>query len=399
MSAHLVYINGFELGASKTDWAVGDPGWTFSEYRGTVDTASTEETHQPMGKSAPYAGSYSMKFNVTNHTSYPGPDLHGRVILDCDDGANGNGGRVVFSHYHGAGVWGTDGRAGDDKVVFQVYGAASNQMTAQVLWRPDGKLDLYVYGVYKETTTLTIPDESWTRIGLVWTVKPNGSHRRAGARLYINGDAATSWHNHELSYRSTGTTVEFKWQGNHQVGSTFVDHIAVTSDDSISYSDGTTSSTGPYIDTESWNLIVPGLKPNSDITAFDSGNFAPNTGSSKFGVIDESPISSSDYVQATTDPSSFGCQLSNLDGSFDVGTVIKGVQASFVAYGDGTMLSSESKITRGPGAGHDTNQSAAKAHTLNTSATIVNHVVEEDPGGGDWTVSDVNNIGFKYTTT
>jgi hypothetical protein len=325
MSANLKYINGFELGAPKEIYENGENSWSFEEFRGTITTNSTVQTHQPIGKSAPYAGSYSMQLETTNHASHPGPDVKANLILDMSDGANGAGGRIVFSHYHEAGMWANINYGNADKQLFRIYDNGQSRSICQVRWRSDRKLDLYLNNSYQETTTITVPDATWVRLGVVFSLKDEGTHRRMGARLYINGTAATAWNQFYDTHDPTSGQMQFIWHGSHYTGSTFVDHIAVTSDDSIDITDGTTTSTGPYIDTETWLLLVPAIKPDADIGGFEAGNFTPSSGSDNFAVIDEAVFSSADYVQATTDPSSFGCTLSNLDGAYDANSVVKGV--------------------------------------------------------------------------
>lgn len=400
MTANLVWIHGFEHAADKAQMAIGDQAWTFSEYRGTIDPASTDQTHQPIGKSAPYAGSYSMKLSPTNHTSWPPRNVYGQTIVDGFGVYEGGGGRIVFSHYHNAGAWQAANNSTEIPYIFRIVENGRGREVCSIGWRTDNRLNFYVDGAYKETTTFTIPADTWTRIGVVFKTYRASNHTYMGARLYINGVAATSWYTDQAEWNVGHTgQMRFIWYGNHFSASdgsisTFVDHIVATSDDSISEVDGTTTSTGEYIDTETWLAIVPGIRPDADIASFESGGFAPNTGTDNFAVVNENPFSATNYVESVTDPSSFGCTFSNLDASYDVNTVIKGVKATFVAMGDGTMLTSESQLSLG-----SSTLNTAQPHTLNTSDTIVTHVDGEKPGGGNWTLADVNNLGFKYTTT
>lgn len=397
MSAHLVYMNGWELGATLAQWQAATPPWSFSQTRGTVETNSTTQSHQPAGKSAPYAGSRSMKFTVTNHTSYNGPILSGTVNLPnlCGDGANGNGGRVIFSHYHDAGVWVSVNYSANRRILLEINDVGAGRDIAHVEWNTDNTLDLYINNAWRETTTLSVPDATWVRIAVVWTVKDDGNNRRVGARLYVNGTAATAWHSSLVYNQGTSETVSFTWSGNHLTGSSYVDHIAITSDDSIDYTDGSTTSTGDYIDTQTWNLIVPAVRPDSDIAGFTNGGFVPSTGSDNFAVIDEVPPSDSDYTLSTTDPSGFGCGYSNLDGTMPSNSPVKGVCAWFQGLGDGVLVNARTQISN-----NSTDLTPVKQHTMPASATIIHDIAEEQPASaGDWTVATVNTAGFKYTVT
>tara|TARA_B100001094_G_scaffold66565_2_gene62753 strand:+ start:4220 stop:5401 length:1182 start_codon:yes stop_codon:yes gene_type:complete len=393
MSASLVYINGFEFAASKAEWQTSQPPWTFTETRGAIDTKSTSQTHQPTGKSAPYAGSYAMKLETTNYTTYNGSIVTAAIPLDCGDGANGNGGRVVFSHRHEAGVWSGDGYSDNRRTLFELDDTGAGQNICHIQWNVDGTLDLYLNNSWRETTSIVISGDTWVRLALVWTVKDNGSHRQLGAQLFVNGVAATAWYITSQTYSGTSSTVQFRWWGSHKTGSTFVDHIGITKDDSINYLTGATTSTGDYIDTQTWNLIIPAVRPDSDIGGFTSGGFAPSTGSDNFAVIDEAPISGSDKTTSTTDPSNFGCGYGNLDGTLPSDSVVKGVCAWFQSSGDGTMSTANTQLSA-----NGSSLTTATPHTLTAAASIIADVEEEQPGG-DWTVATVNSAGFKYTTT
>jgi len=334
-----------------------------------------------------------MKFTVTNVTTYNGPIVNATLTLDCGDGANGNGGRVVFSHRHDAGVWVSQNYSATRKILFEITDLGGGRDIVHLEWNTDNTLDLYLNNGWRETTTAAIPDNTWVRIGVVWTVKDNGSHRQYGARLYINGVAATAWHSGTANHQGTSGSCSFQFSGNHNIGSSYVDHLAVTKDDSINYLTGATTSTGDYIDTETWSLIIPVVRPDSDIAGFTSGGFSPSTGSDNFAVIDEVPISGSDKTTSTTDPSNFGCGYGNLDGTLPSDSVVKGVCAWFQSSGDGTMTTATTQLSA-----NGSSLTSATPHTLNASPTIIGDVVEEQPGG-DWTVATVNSAGFKYTTT
>jgi len=408
MTAKLVYINGLELGASNAQYLVGTPSWLFSEAYGTVIMNSAVRTHQPIGQVAPFAGSVSLQLRSENAQAYGGPDVAAYVSPLGDAGNSARGGRLVFSHYHDAGVWAGGGSyyASDRRLVRVLYSPGGNTEACSVQWNSNGTLSLYVRGQWKETTTAIVPDATWVRIGLVWTGDNIGSHANVGARLYINGAAATSWYGPVWdNYSQNDDSVQIGFFGSHghgtgsdPWGSTFVDHIVVTGDDSIDINDGTTTSTGAYIDTESWQVIVPAVRPDSDIPAFTSGtDFVPSTGSDNFGVIDEALPSSADYTESSADPSSFGCGYTALAGGLS-GAVVKGVQMTFMGQGDGTMATADTQI-----ASDGATLSAAKAHTVAAASSIYTHTVEQDPGTGggatDWTAATVNSAGFKYTTT
>jgi hypothetical protein len=254
-----------------------------------------------------------------------------------------------------------------------------------------------------ETSTAIVPDTTWVRIGMVWWGDNIGTHANVGGQLFLNGTAVTGWHTVYDNYSQNGDQIQLGFFGSTgdalgAGGNTYVDHVVVTNDDSINGGTGATTSTGAYIDTESWQVIVPAIRPDTDVSAFTSGtDFVPSAGSDNFGVIDEAPPSSADYTESSTDPSSFGCGYTALAGGLS-GAVVKGVQMTFMGQGDGTMATADTQISSDA-----STLSAAKSHTLSAASSIYTHAVEQDPGSGggatDWTYATVNSAGFKYTTT
>jgi hypothetical protein len=413
MASNLVWMNGFEFAGDNTQWSQATPSWAYQETYGAVTMNSTTQSHQPIGKSAPFAGSRALRLETTDDSVWSGPDVWARVnaIGTASGFPSTQSGRLVWSHYHDANIWGPGANYGNqDKRLFLLdYSNPTAQTNScQINWNEDRTLNFYVTGVYKETTTVQIPDASWTRIGVVWASETvNTGHDNFGAQLYVNGTPATAWYNYEdnsgNTWKGSSEQINLTFSGSTANGSTYVDHLVVTNSTTIDAapggSQGGHTDTGKYSNTQEWQVIIPVMRPNADVGSFNTGNFTASNGGNggNWDRLNEVPPSNTNFTESQTDPSSFGCAFDNLDATYSNEPVM-GVQLTVACRGDGSMATSDVQIagnaSGNPGLG------AAKSFLLANISTVKSMTEETDPSANqDWDIAKVNDAGFKYTTT
>lgn len=120
-----------------------------------------------------------------------------------------------------------------------------------------------------------------------------------------------------------------------------------------------------------------------------SKEWTPSAGSDHYAVIDEIPPSGADYLQATAVDKVSEVTLTSLPGDAQV---VKGVIAEAYAFKGSTT--EPTTLELGIDVGGGASFSADK--TLALTQGIVRNIWEEKPGGGAFSVADINNMNLLF---
>lgn len=330
-------------------------------YAGSAHSFSTSVVHQTLSG---YGGAQSLKITgVDNYkvsglgTLAAGDKLHVAIYIE-NPTINGS---LFASAYDGT-----------DTVQASLFEILGSDMLGRV------RRGAVASGALLATSGTAVARDTWNTYKVVATCREAASSGRI--QVYLNGGTAT-WLDTGASVDCRNTTtddfrhIRFGHTGNNATGLYFDDIYWVSS--------GETLPDEP--------LYIVGLRPNADGATVNS---TPSTGTDRYAMVDENPISTSDYNEIGTAGNEDHLGLTNLSAT---PTSILCVAPFVYATGDGTITNGRTLLNSNGTTSYGTNQPLTNGGTY---SVFYDHYLLDPDGSVAWAASKVNALlaGYEANT-
>ena len=270
--------------------------------------------------------------------------------------ASGAGDKLHVALYHATGTVG-------DSYIQLLDSAGSVQAAIDFRSRTDGltriRRGAALTGTLLATSTATIPLDAWTTFKIIATCREAASSGRI--QVFINGSST--------AHVDTGASVDCRSSG--------IDDFRI-----VRLGNGTGNTTGTYYDCFYWTdssetvpdepLYISALRPNGDGATVQG---TPSSGSLRYAMLDENPMTSTDYNELGTAGYEDRLDMTTLGGS---PTTILCVAPVAYATGDGTITQVRTLVESNGSTTYGTNQTVPTGGTYG----IVTDFYTTDPSGG-----------------
>jgi hypothetical protein len=230
-------------------------------------------------------------------------------------------------------------------------------------------------GVNIATSASAVSLDAWHTMKVVWTCREAASAGRI--QVFLNGSTT--------AFVDTGAGVDCRasavndfarvYHGMSGVGTIYIDSFVW-------------GSTGTIPDEP---LYITPLRPTSDGATTD---FAPSTGSDNYALVDNDPVNTAVYNEATVAGSEDHLGLANLGSA---PTSVLGLKVSAYVTGDGTLTNMRTLVNSGGTVAYGTNRGVSSGGTYST----VSDYYDTDPNTvAAWAAAAVDAVlaGYEANT-
>lgn len=223
----------------------------------------------------------------------------------------------------------------------------------------------------------------------VYMRKDRWTHIEARVTIHESAGVVKLWVDGVLVFDQTGLDTQNGGTGvinNIHLGDTWSSAGMSAYWDDLVVADATSASGNETLGDCRVEALIPNGNGNSSQWVGSDGNSTDN-----YLLVDEIPPSSTDYVESSTVGNKDTYAFGNLTSTS--GTVLAVQKSAFAAKTDAGSRSI-ALVSRLSGTEVDSSN-----HSLSTSYAYYSTVEETKPGGGAWSISDVNNAEFGVKVT